>query len=95
MGDKSTLSVRLKLLDWGNISGADADLSMMLMNSVVPTADPDLRAGTRADALIGYNYQLTQAALIGVEVGVPVYQDLDGPQLETDLTMQLGLQYEF
>jgi len=91
VGDKSTFSVRLKLLDWGNISGADTDLNPMM----VPTADANLRAGTRADVLVGYNLQLTQAALVGVEVGAPVYQDLDGPQLETDLTMQLGVQYEF
>ncbi len=91
VSDKSTLSVRLKLLDWDNISGADADLNPMM----VPTADANLRAGTRADVLLGYNYQLTQDTLLGLEVGAPVYQDLDGPQLEMDLTLQLGLQYEF
>lgn len=89
--EKSTLSVRLKLLDWDNISGADTALNPMM----VPTADANLRAGTRADVLLGYNYQLTQDALLGLEVGAPVYQDLDGPQLETDLTLQLGVQYEF
>ena len=91
VNDKNTLSVRLKLFDWDNISGADADLNPM----AVPTADANLRAGTRADVLLGYNYQLTQAALIGLEAGVPVYQNLDGPQLETDLTIQLGMLYEF
>ena len=91
VSEKSTLSVRLKLIDWDNISGADTALNPMM----VPTADANLRAGTRADVLLGYNYQLTQAALIGLEVGLPFYQDLDGPQLETDLTMQLGVQYEF
>jgi len=89
--DKNTLSVRLRLLDWGNISGADTDLNPMM----VPTADVNLRAGTRADVLLGYNFQLTKSVLVGIEVGAPVYQDLDGPQLETDLTMQLGVQYEF
>jgi len=91
VSDKSTLSIRLKILDWDNISGADADLNPM----IVPTADANLRAGTRADTLLGYNYQLSQAALIGLEVGLPVYQKLDGPQLETDLTLQAGVQYEF
>ncbi len=91
VNDKNTLSVRLKYLDWDNISGVDVDLNPM----AVPTADAKLRAGSRADVLLGYNYQLTQAALIGVEAGVPVYQNLDGPQLETDLTLQLGMQYDF
>ncbi len=91
LNEKNTFSIRLKLSDWGNISGADVALNPM----TVPTADANLRAGTRADILLGYNYQLTQEALIGVEVGVPVYQNLDGPQLETDLTLQAGVQYGF
>jgi len=60
----------------------------------VPTADASLRAGTRADLLLGYNYQLTKKTLVGIEAGVPVYQNLDGPQLKADLTFQLGVQYE-
>ncbi len=91
INEKNTLSARLKLLNWDNISGVDVDLNPM----VVPTADTKLRAGTRADLLLGYNYQLTQSALIGVEAGVPIYQNLDGPQLETDLILQLGVQYDF
>ena len=91
VSDKSTLSVRLKLLGWEDISGADSVLTPMM----VPTADVNLRGGTRADFLLGYNLQLTQTALIGFEVGAPVYQNLHGPQLETDLIMQLGVQYEF
>jgi len=91
LNDKNTLSVRLKLLNWGNISGEDADINPM----VVPTADANLRAGSRADVLLGYNFQLTNATLIGLEIGAPVYQNLDGPQLETDLTLQAGVQYEF
>jgi len=29
---------------------------------------------------------------LAIEVGAPVYQDLDGPQLETDLVLVLGWQ---
>ena len=93
--DKSTLSARLKLLNWGNISGEDADLAGMVAMNMSPMVFADLRAGARADVLVGYNYQLTEAALVGLEVGVPVYQNLDGPQMETDLTLQVGVQYEF
>ena len=91
LNEKNKLSIRLKLLDWDNISGKDSALNPMM----VPTADAKLRAGTRADVLLGYNFQLTSDTLIGVEVGMPVYQNLDGPQLETDLTLQAGVQYEF
>ncbi len=89
--EKGTLTARVKLLKWNNISGEDTTL-----NSVaVPTANANLRAGTRADLLLGYNYQLTKKTLVGIEVGAPFYQNLDGPQLKTNLTLQLGVQYEF
>jgi len=88
---KQSTSLRLKLEDWANISGVDADLNPMM----VPTADANLRAGTRVDVLLGYNYQISQNYLIGVEAGAPIYQKLDGPQLETDLNVQLGVQYAF
>jgi len=91
VSEKHTLMTRVKLLKWNNISGADAALNPMM----VPTADASLRAATRADLLLGYNYQLTKKTLVGIEAGVPVYQKLDGPQLKTDLTLQLGVQYEF
>jgi len=32
---------------------------------------------------------------LAAEAGAPVYQDLDGPQLETDLVFTLGAQYTF
>ncbi len=91
VNEKNTLMARVKLLKWNNIRGADAALNPMM----VPTADASLRAGTRADFLLGYNYQLAKEMLVGIEAGVPVYQKLDGPQLKTDLTLQFGVQYEF
>lgn len=91
----TSLSFRLKAQDWDNIDGTDNKL--MLMPSMVPTADPNLRGGTRVDALLGLNY--VPAALnslrLAAEAGVPVYQKLDGPQLETDLVLTLGAQYTF
>lgn len=93
---KSTsLSFRLKALDWDNIDGSDNKL--MLMPSMVPTADPNLRGGTRVDALVGVNYvpQVLNSLRLAAEVGAPVYQKLDGPQLETDLVFTLGAQYTF
>lgn len=81
----------MQIENWKNISGEDADLNPMM----VPTADANLRAGTRADILLGFNYKITEADLIGLEIGAPIYQVLDGPQLETDLMMQLSLQHEF
>ena len=32
---------------------------------------------------------------LGVEIGIPVYQDLDGPQLERDWTFRAGWQWVY
>jgi len=89
-----SLSFRLNAQDWGNIDGADTTLNP---KPTVPTKRPDLRGGKRVDALIGINY--VAAGLnhmrFAFEIGQPVYQDLNGPQLETDLVFTLGTQYTF
>jgi hypothetical protein len=90
----TSLSFRLNGQDWGNIDGADTKLLPM---PTVPTKDPNLRGGTRIDALAGVNFVLPalQSLRLAAEAGVPVYQDLDGPQLEADLVFTLGAQFTF
>jgi len=88
-------SFRLDWGFWGNIDGADPDLNP----AVVPTADPDLQGGNRLDALVGINFvnqigpKWLQGQRLAFEFGLPVYQDLDGPQLETDWIILFGWQY--
>jgi hypothetical protein len=88
-------SLRLEGRAWGNIEGADPDLNP----AMVPTADPMLRAGKRIDAFAGINFEVASGPLHGqrlaVEVGAPLWQDLDGPQLETDWVLVAGWQYAF
>ena len=95
VANSTSLSFRLKALDWDNIDGSDSKL--MLMPAMVPTADPNLRGGTRVDALVGLNFVPSglDSLRLAAEAGVPVYQKLDGPQLETDLVFILGAQYTF
>ncbi len=90
-----TVALTISMVDWDNVDGSDSKL--MLMPSMVPTADPNLRGGTRVDALIGINFVLPalSSLRLAAEVGAPVYQKLDGPQLETDLIFTLGAQYTF
>lgn len=87
-------SVRLNYQHWDDIRGADAALNPR----IVPTADPQRRGGQRADLLAGFSY-IAQGPLKGnrlsIEVGAPVYQDLDGPQLETDFSAILAWQLAF
>lgn len=76
-----------------NIDGADADLDP----TFVPTADPLLRAYTRAEIGMGLNTYIMSGFFKGlrlaVEALIPFYQNLDGPQLEMDWTIIAGGQY--
>jgi hypothetical protein len=76
---------------WGDIQGADPELNPMM----APTADPDLRGGSSAAWGTGVNFSLGTGALDGVKISLqytmPFYQDLDGPQLETDGQLDIGL----
>lgn len=89
----TTVSLRLAYNAVGNIDGADPELNP----AMVPTADPNLRGGQRVDLGLGLNFLNGSGNLSGLrlagEILFPIYQDLDGPQLETDSTLILGLQY--
>ena len=84
-------SVRVNYERWGNIDGADPDLNPMM----VPTADPDRRGGSRFDLGFGVTTLAFEKSRLAVELLLPTYQDLDGPQLETDLQLIIGLQQSF
>ena len=94
--EASALSLRLKGTRQENIYGADAGLIPGPVAS--PLADPDLRAGTRVDLLAGIDYRAKgklEGARLALEGGVPVYQELDGPQLKTDWMVMVGAQFSF
>ena len=65
----------------------------------VQTADPDNQGGERVDLLLGVNLIGQTGALAGhrvaFEFGAPIYQHLNGPQLETDWTFTVGYQKAF
>ncbi|UCF21208.1 MAG: transporter [Gemmatimonadota bacterium] len=86
-------SLRLQWLETEAIEGADSRLNPM----VVPTADPDLQGGSRWSAAFGLNTYVRGGAFKGLRLAgewlLPVYQDLDGPQLETDWVIVVGAQY--
>ncbi len=76
------------------IDGFDARVT-----APVQTAQPDFQGGERIDVGGGLNLYATDGALKGhrlaVEALFPVYQDLNGPQLETDWTLTVGWQKAF
>ena len=94
-------SFRVKSLTWGNYDGRDPRLATLPIPTGfgVPTADPNRRGGTRLELLMGVNYYCRSGWFkghrINVEGGLPVYQNLEGPQLETDWALTIGWEYAF
>jgi len=95
--DQISLSLRSEWQHQLNHRGQDA--SLVGPSAVVPTADKGRRAFMRLDVLAGINFIMHEGPLEGVrlalEAGVPAYQRLDGPGLETDWLLTAGVQYAF
>ena len=70
-----------------------------MMPNMVPTADPDNYGGEKVFVGFGINLVGQRGALkghrIAIEATLPLYQDLNGPQLESDHMVTLGYQYTF
>lgn len=97
LNDMFSISLRLDGQAWGNIDGNDRELAGPTFMS--PSMDSHLQAGERIDVLVGVNFLMPSGILEGnrlaLEFGVPVYERLDGPRLETDYRLVLGWQYVF
>lgn len=89
-----SFSGRLKARSVGQIDGSDP-----LIRAPVQTADPANHGGETVEALAGINLAgqtgWQKGHRVGAEIGLPLYRDLNGPQLETDLTFTLGWQKAF
>jgi hypothetical protein len=86
-------SLRLAWASWGNIHGANPSLNP----AMTPAADPNLRGGSRLNAGLGVNLLgrggFVKGQRLAAEFLVPLYQDLDGPQLKTDWVLIGGWQF--
>lgn len=91
--DPASVSVRLSHTDRGNVSGRDP-----LIMGPVQTADPNRQGFERTSLGVGINLA-GQANLAGWRLGIewetPIREELDGPQLELDSTLTIGLQRSF
>ena len=76
-------------LNWGRIDGRDPELNATLS----PVNDSRATGGERLDMSIGLNGFFGDGHSVGIEFGLPVYQDLNGPQMETDWMLSLSYQY--
>ena len=88
-------SLRASFLRFGNYAGDDDALNPAL----VPTADPSRRGFRRIDLGLGANFIIPSGPLAGnrfaVEVVRPVWQEVQGPQLESDWMITAGWQLAF
>jgi hypothetical protein len=94
-----SVSARLAGESWGDIIGSDPAFAMARTIRMVPTVFPELKGGSRIDTGGGINVMLRPDApgqlRVGVELLAPIYQDLHGPQLETDVRIVTGVQLLF
>jgi nitrous oxide reductase accessory protein NosL len=93
----ATSWVRMVFNDTGRIGGSDPDISK-LMNPMTgaptPDADPGNYGGQRLDFLTGVS--LAKGCFsIGVEGGIPLYENLNGLQLRTDWMLTVAGQVMF
>jgi hypothetical protein len=86
-------SLRFSWDKQNNISGQDRELDPISE----PSANSKARGGTRLDLSPGLAFEIPRlkGQRISAEVAVPVYQNLDGPQLERDWAVEVGWQWVF
>ena len=95
----ATTWLRLAYSDTGRIKGHDPEIDKMLnpnpmIGASMPDADPDNYGGQRLDGLIGVSL-IKGPVSIGIEGGVPLYQDLNGLQMKTKWVLNAGIQIMF
>ncbi|MBB82788.1 MAG: hypothetical protein CL931_03140 [Deltaproteobacteria bacterium] len=86
-------SLRAEWEKMNEIDGFDRNLQP----PVDPSEDPELQDGVLLALAPGLSMEMPALAgqRFGVEIGIPVYQDLDGPQLERDWTFRAGWQWVY
>ncbi len=89
--DYISASARLEAATWGDVKGSDARLDPLFS----PANDPNSMGGTRVDLPLGVNVFFPESRIGGyrfsVEGSIPLYQDLNGPQLKHDWSVRFGM----
>ena len=103
LADFLSVSGRLRYTAQGAIEGIDSELGQINpMNDAlrtVPTTFPENFGGSQLFVGGGVNLYVPEGPLknirIGAEAQWPLLRDLNGPQMETDDIITLGIQYSF
>jgi hypothetical protein len=85
--------------DYNSIAVIDGKDKTFMMPMMAPVFDASNSGKKQLDILLGVNYGFFNGALKGmrleVEVGLPVYQDVQGVQMDSKFLFTLGVQYVF
>ncbi len=89
-----SLSARLLGVSKGKINGIDPDLNPMM----VTTANTSNYGSTKIKSFIGTNIAFPETSSmrnlrIGLEAGIPVYENYNGIQMDESLSLIVGLKY--
>lgn len=87
-------SVRVGVAKWNNIRGSDRSLDLATDG---PSANPKARGGHRVDISPGLSWTIPNLVdqTLSVEFGLPVYHELDGPQLSQESSLKVGWRWVF
>jgi len=91
--DELSSSIRVKYRHSEKIEGLDQNIILP-----VQTADPNNYGGDKVILLLGLNWipgPSFGGLRFSIEGGIPIHQDLNGPQMEDDYTISAGIQFAF
>ncbi len=92
-------SLRAEGVQADNISGSDKVISIPINEQYDPTMNSKNYGGTRCTVYAGLTFhvkkQFKERIRIQLEAGVPVYENLNGPQMSQQANILAGVQYKF
>ncbi len=81
-----SLSIGMDIEHQDNVKGRSAN-----RNTMTPTWNEFFHSHLRVSSNIGLNYKMPKSmSRIGIQCGTPIYQDVDGPQMEPDFKCNVG-----
>lgn len=92
-------SIKLAYKYWGSIDGADTEILVLpAAPFIYPAAitNPKLFGGRQIDIFLGVKFPLaSKDQFISVELNIPIYQDLNGPQSKEVLGFSTSINFIF
>ena len=86
LSNNLSLSIGMDIEHKDNVKGRSAN-----RNTMTPTWNEYFHSHLRVSSNIGLNYKMPRSmSRIGIQCGTPIYQDVDGPQMEPDFKCNIG-----